>query len=683
MATGDPLLQIIDLKTWFKTDEGLVKAVDGVSFRVDHGETLAVVGESGSGKSVTSLSVMRLIPSPPGRIAGGKILFEGEDLVRKTESQMRRIRGNDISMVFQEPMTSLNPVYSVGDQIAETIVLHQNKSSRQATKLAVEMLELVGIPEPGRRRKNYPHQMSGGMRQRVMIAMALACSPKLLIADEPTTALDVTIQAQILDLMRRLQREIGMSILYITHDLGVVAELADRVVVMYAGRTVEEAGVDALYSHPKMPYTLGLLHSIPRVDKAAERQERLNVIPGNVPDPLRLPRGCSFHPRCAYATGACRKAVPPLEDSGGGHVVRCLRWREVQEAIQAPAGEHTGPGPAAAGLRTAADRSKPPGGEDLLVASGLRKHFPILGGIFSREVARVQAVQGISITIKAGEVVGLVGESGSGKTTAGRTVIRLLELASGSVTFNGIDLTRLTRGQMRKHRKEMQIIFQDPFASLNPRMTVGDIVAEGLLVHKLARGRDRQERVAYLLERVGLSREHMHRYPHEFSGGQRQRIGIARALAVEPKFIVADEPVSALDVSVQAQVINLLQDLKEEFGLTLLFIAHDLAVVEYISDRVIVMYLGKIMEIAPAKELYANPVHPYTEALLSAIPIPDPTLKRERLILQGDIPSPINPPSGCVFRTRCPLAIDECATVEPPLELVAPDHLKACIRRPG
>jgi oligopeptide/dipeptide ABC transporter ATP-binding protein len=332
MAEADRLLEVNDLRTYFDTDEGTVKAVDGVSFHLDKGETLAVVGESGSGKSVTSLSVMRLIPTPPGRIAAGQILFEGQDLVRKNEREMRRIRGNDISMIFQEPMTSLNPVYTVGDQIAEAIVLHQGKTKRQAMKMAAEMLDLVGIPEPGKRVRNYPHQMSGGMRQRVMIAMALSCGPKLLIADEPTTALDVTIQAQILDLMKQLQREIGMSILFITHDLGVVAEVADRVVVMYAGRAVEEAGVKDIFARPQMPYTLGLMNSIPRVDKAAEHQQRLEAIPGNVPNPLYLPEGCSFHPRCRFMQDKCKEQVPPLENTGDGHMVRCVRWDEISLA---------------------------------------------------------------------------------------------------------------------------------------------------------------------------------------------------------------------------------------------------------------------------------------------------------------------------------------------------------------
>ena len=330
MADKERILEVNDLKTYFGTDEGTVKAVDGVTFHIDRGETLAVVGESGSGKSVTSLSIMRLIASPPGRIAGGEMLFEGQDLVKKSESQMRKIRGNDISMIFQEPMTSLNPVYTVGDQIAEAIQLHQHKSRKQAMKLATEMLDLVGIPEPGKRVHNYPHQMSGGMRQRVMIAMALSCGPKLLIADEPTTALDVTIQAQILDLMRQLQREIGMSILFITHDLGVVAEIADRVVVMYAGRAVEEGSVQDIFAKPQMPYTLGLMNSIPRVDKAAEHQDRLEAIPGNVPNPLYLPPGCSFHPRCAFVEDKCKESIPPLEDTGGGHMVRCIRWNELE-----------------------------------------------------------------------------------------------------------------------------------------------------------------------------------------------------------------------------------------------------------------------------------------------------------------------------------------------------------------
>ena len=672
MARDERLLEVRNLKTYFDTEAGVVKAVDGVSFHITRGETLAVVGESGSGKSVMSLSIMQL--AQPGRFAGGQILLQGEDLLKKTEREMRRIRGNDVSMIFQEPMTSLNPVFTIGDQIAETISLHQRQSRSRAMRLAIEMLELVGIPEPARRATTYPHQMSGGMRQRAMIAMALSCGPKLLIADEPTTALDVTIQAQILDLMRKLQNDIGMSILFITHDLGVVAEVADRVVVMYAGQAVEEASVEAVFARPRMPYTIGLLESVPRVDRIAARQERLRGIPGNVPDSLALPQGCPFHPRCRFAFDACRLEQPQLEDTGGGHMSRCLRWNDLGPQAERIA-------PIVARGAVSARRSAEP--TRLLVeVKNLRAYFPIRGGVFSRVVANVKAVQDISFSVAEGEVLGLVGKSGSGKTTAGRVIVGLIAPTSGEVLFEGADVTTATRTRQRELKKEMQIIFQDPFASLDPRMTVGQTIGEALDIHRLARGKAKRERVAGLLERVGMSPDHMRRYPHEFSGGQRQRIGIARALAVQPKFIVADEPVSALDVSIQAQVVNLLQDLKDELGLTLLFIAHDLGVVEYLSDRVVVMYLGKIMEIAPAKQLYGNPVHPYTEALLSGVPIPDPTIRRKRILLQGDIPSPINPPSGCVFRTRCPIAVPDCARVVPPLEEVAPGHLKACIRRP-
>jgi peptide/nickel transport system ATP-binding protein len=669
MAKTERLLEVQDLKTYFDTEAGPVKAVDGVSFHLDRGETLAVVGESGSGKSVMSMSIMQLIAQPPGRFAGGKVIFQGEDLLQKNERAMRRIRGNDISMIFQEPMTSLNPVFTIGDQIAETIILHQGKSRPQAMRAAIEMLELVGIPEPARRAQSFPHQMSGGMRQRAMIAMALSCGPKLLIADEPTTALDVTIQAQILDLMRKLQKETNMSMLFITHDLGVVAEIADRVLVMYAGQAVEEASVDAIFAAPKMPYTLGLIDSVPRVDKAALHQQRLRAIPGNVPNPAALPAGCAFNPRCRYVVDRCKVEAPPLEDTGGGHMARCWRWNDLSVVAA-----------------TVPVAQKPPrkgiaAGKPLVEVKDLRAYFPVRGGVFSRVVANVKAVQDVSFTVHEGEVVGLVGESGSGKTTAGRAILHLVEPTGGEIRFKGRDITKASKAEQRELSKEMQIIFQDPFASLNPRITIGDAIGEALDIHRLAKGKARRARIVDLLERVGMSADHMHRYPHEFSGGQRQRIGIARALAVDPKFIIADEPVSALDVSIQAQVVNLLQDLKEELGLTLLFIAHDLSVVEYFSDRVIVMYLGKIMEVAPAKELYANPIHPYTEALLSGVPIPDPKLKRQRILLKGEIPSPIKPPSGCVFRTRCALAVPDCAQIVPPLEEARQGHFKACIRR--
>lgn len=546
--SNDRILDIRNLKVYFDTDDGVVKAVDDISFHINRGETLAVVGESGSGKSVTSLATMRLVASPPGRIAGGEILFQGEDLLKKSEREMRRIRGNDISMIFQEPMTSLNPVYTVGDQIAEAIVLHQKKTKAQAMKQAVEMLELVELPEPQKRVKYYPHQMSGGQRQRVMIAMALSCNPKLLIADEPTTALDVIIQAQILDLMKKLQDEIGASVMFITHDLGVVAEIADRVIVMQHGKIVEQGTAKKVFTEPEHPYTIRLLGAVPRIDESK-----------------------------------------PAPDA------------KIEK-------------------------------ENLLEVRNLRKWFPIKGGVLNRTVGHVKAVNDISFDIKRGEVLGLVGESGSGKTTAGRAILRLIEPTGGQVIFDGTDVTKLPAAEMRAYRRRMQIIFQDPYASLNPRMSIGDILSEPLVIHKLFKNKkERDQRVAELLETVQLDPAMASRYPHEFSGGQRQRVGIARALAVEPDFIVADECVSALDVSIQADVLELIKDLRERLGLTLLFISHDLAVVEDVSDRVAVMYHGDIVEISDAHTIYRNPQDDYTKALLSAVPIPDPNIERIRV----------------------------------------------------
>lgn len=546
--SNDRILDIRNLQVYFDTDDGVVKAVDDISFHINRGETLAVVGESGSGKSVTSLATMRLVASPPGRIAGGEILFQGEDLLKKSEREMRRIRGNDISMIFQEPMTSLNPVYTVGDQIAEAIVLHQKKTKAQAMKQAVEMLELVELPEPHKRVKYYPHQMSGGQRQRVMIAMALSCNPQLLIADEPTTALDVIIQAQILDLIKKLQTEIGASVMFITHDLGVVAEIADRVIVMQHGKIVEQGTAKQVFDEAQHPYTIRLLGAVPRIDE-----------------------------------------MKPAPDA------------KIEK-------------------------------ENLLEVKNLRKWFPIKGGVFNRTVGHVKAVNDISFDIRRGEVLGLVGESGSGKTTAGRAILRLIEPTGGQVIFDGADVTKLPANEMRQYRRRMQIIFQDPYASLNPRMSIGDILAEPLVIHKLFKTKkERDQRVAELLETVQLDPGMASRYPHEFSGGQRQRVGIARALAVEPDFIVADECVSALDVSIQADVLELIKDLRERLGLTLLFISHDLAVVEDVSDRVAVMYHGDIVEISDAHTIYRNPQDDYTKALLSAVPIPDPNIERIRV----------------------------------------------------
>ena len=557
-------------------------------------------------------------------------------------------------MVFQDPMCALNPVYRVGDQITEMIRAHRKISKREAQSQAVELLRSVGIPNPDRRVRHYPHEFSGGMRQRVMIAMALALEPDVLIADEPTTALDVTIQAQILQLIDRLNRERDLAVILITHDLGVVADVADRVLVMYAGQVVEDATLDEIFYEPKHPYTWGLLGSLARLDQP--RTARLTQIPGAPPSLLSPPSGCRFAPRCSHVFDECTE-LPPLEPrTGGMHLDRC--WLDATEKAQPMAK-----------------------GDPLLEVTDLVKHFPIKSGIVvDREVARVRAVDGVSLTLHEGETLGLVGESGCGKSTLCRAILQLTTPTSGSVRFAGQELVGRSRRDLRSQRRQMQMIFQDPFASLNPRKRVGQIVGDPLELHGLARGAELKRRVQELLDRVGLAAEHYNRFPHEFSGGQRQRIGIARALALRPKLIVADEPVSALDVSVQAQIINLLEDVQDEFGLSYLFVAHDLGVVRHVSDRIAVMYLGKIVENSGADELYDKPIHPYTNALLSAVPIPDPkrNAARERLVLEGDVPSPIDPPPGCHFHTRCPWATDVCTTDEPALLDHRPAHLAAC-----
>jgi peptide/nickel transport system ATP-binding protein len=677
---SENLLEVSGLRTHFFTDSGTVKAVDGVDFRVRANETLGMVGESGCGKSVTSLSIMRLIASP-GRIVEGRILFRGEDLLKKSSREMRAIRGNKISMIFQEPMTSLNPVHTIGEQIAEAVIQHQRMDKREAMRKAEQMLELVGIPSPAQRAREHPHQLSGGMRQRVMIAMALSCNPSLLIADEPTTALDVTIQAQILQLMRSLKNELGASLMIITHDLGVIAEMADNVVVLYAGKVVEYADVHRLFSEPLHPYAMELLESIPRITDQPGR--KLYPIEGSIPDLLKLPTGCSFHPRCRFAVSHCRLQEPPLEFLGDGRQVRCWMYHAERTSLFPSTG-------AGRERRAAAEPSAgppEPRGERpgvILEVTGLIKHFPITGGVFRRVIGHVKAVDGVSFTIRKGETLGMVGESGCGKTTTGRLLLRLLEPTLGEVSFEGRRLFSLSRQEMREQRRDMQIIFQDPFASLNPRMTVGDIIAEAFIIHGEKGGRALRDRVVGLLEIVGLQPDHAKRYPHQFSGGQRQRIGIARAIGLNPRLIVCDEPVSALDVSIQAQIINLLEDLQDRLGLTYLFIAHNLSVVKHIADRVAVMYLGRIVEMSDTLNVFDSPQHPYTEALLSAVPVPDPRLERRRIVLQGDVPSPSNPPPGCHFHTRCLYAFDRCRVEAPALLDVGGDHLVSChLRAPA
>ena len=515
------------------------------------------------------------------------------------------------------------------------------------------MLDRVGIPEPARRAKDYPHAFSGGMRQRAMIAMALSCDPKLLIADEPTTALDVTIQAQILELIKGLQRDFEMAVLFVTHDLGVVADICNRVIVMYAGQVVERAGVDELFERPRHPYAEGLLESMPQV---AELGRPLTVIPGQVPRPEEFPVGCRFAPRCRHAIEACREPDLALTPVGSG-AARCARVDELDLA-----GSRWRPVEVGSKAVRAADDAAP-----LLAVSDLAKEFPVHSGVLRRVIGRVRAVDGVDFEIGNGETLGLVGESGSGKSTVARLVLRLVEPTRGEVRLGGHDVVKLSPSALRGVRRDMQIVFQDPYSSLDPRATIAESIGEPLEVHLGLHGRARDERVAELLEQVGLGRHLVRRFPYEFSGGQRQRIAIARALALDPKLVICDEPVSSLDVSTQSQVINLLRDLQDQRGLSYLFIAHDLSVVRHISNRIAVMYLGRIVESGDSEEVYARPRHPYTEALLSAIPVPQPTVQRtrRRIVLQGDVPSPLNPPSGCRFRTRCPYAMDICAEIDP------------------
>ena len=673
---GEWLLEVEDLHVHFVTTRGVIRAVEGISYQVRAGEVVALVGESGCGKSVSSLAIMRLLAKPAGRIVRGRVLFQGRNLLELDDEQMREIRGRDIAMIFQEPMTSLNPVLSIGFQIMEPLLIHLGMSESQARSRAIELLKMVGIPDAQRRLDQYPHQFSGGMRQRVMIAIGLACNPKLLIADEPTTALDVTIQAQILKLMKDLSRDLGIALVVITHNLGVVARYADRVNVMYSARIAEQGTARDIFARPLHPYTAGLLRSVPRLDQP--RGLKLETIDGMPPNLLDPPIGCRFAPRCPARLEACVAAPPPLVEIEPDHFSACLRADEMARVGATGLGlQSANPRPP---MPKTLDRSEP-----LLKVEDLRTYFEVAAGVrvFAPTRAVVRAVDGLSFEIFRGETVGLVGESGCGKTTVGRTLLRLEEPTAGRVVFDGADVTHSTGSQLKAYRRHIQVIFQDPYSSLNPRMTIGQIIAEPMLVYKLQPDRRRaRQRVAELLTQVGLFEYMAERYPHELSGGQRQRVGIARALALQPSFIVCDEPVSALDVSIQAQIINLLEELQREFSLTYLFIAHDLAVVRHISDRVIVMYLGKVMEIADRDALYSDPLHPYTKALLDAVPIPDPALeaRREYRVLGGEVPSPLNPPRGCVFHTRCPLASAECTAEVPALREVRPRHFAACIK---
>ncbi|PIE23485.1 MAG: glutathione ABC transporter ATP-binding protein [Planctomycetota bacterium] len=646
-GSDEILLELDGLQVEFRTEDGVVRAVRGLSYSLRRGETLGVVGESGSGKSVSHMALLGLLP-PNARIDAEQLQVQDQDLLASSESMFRKIRGRKIAMVFQDPMTALNPFLTLGTQIGEMLHLHRGLRGRKKREAAVQALAEVGIPDPELRVEQYPHEFSGGMRQRAMIAMMLAGDPEILIADEPTTALDVTVQAQILELLHGLQERRGMSIVLITHDLGVVAAYAHRVLVMYAGRIVEMAGCRELFARPSHPYTRGLLGSIPRLDQEGAT---LQPIGGQPPDLANLPSGCPFRERCSFVEPRCAEEDPQLREIGDGtpHQISCH--------LELPSFALTS--------SDAARRLRGVDTAPLLELRDLKVQFP------GRSPGRpIRAVDGVDFTIHQGETLGLVGESGCGKSTTARALVGLAPVQQGEARIGGEDVFGRRGKRLLALRRRVQMVFQDPFASLDPRMTVRSILSEPLEIHRLARGKDKLLRCTELMLQVGLDPRFLNRYPHEFSGGQRQRIGIARALALDPELLLLDEPVSALDVSIQAQVLELLEELRERRGLSYLFIAHDLSVVRHLCDRVAVMYLGRIVETAPAKQLFATPRHPYTQALLSAVPVPDPVVEaeRKRVLLPGDPPSPDRDPAGCAFAARCPLATEQCRQETPQLE---------------
>ncbi|MDE2585493.1 MAG: dipeptide ABC transporter ATP-binding protein [Betaproteobacteria bacterium] len=689
------LLSVRHLQAGFVAGRRVLTAVDGISFDVAAGETFALLGESGCGKSATALALLRLLPSA-GRILGGEVWLGSEEVLALPEMRMRDLRGRAAAMIFQEPATSLNPVLTVGRQIGESLARHRNLVGEVARREAVALLTAVGIADPARRLDEYPFQLSGGMKQRVMIAIALAGEPRLLIADEPTTALDVTIQAQILDLLAKLQAERGMGMLLITHDLGVVARSAHRVGVMYAGEIVETADRNTFFRTPRHPYTQKLFAALPDM---AQRGGVLATIPGQVPSLAAMPTGCRFAPRCPHAWELCREMSPDWTELGAGHRVRC-HWVAAQESESGEAAKAAPLAPAAEGAMLAAPPAPSqaeiavPGAdaagarqsipsEPLLAVTDLKVHFPIRKGILQRTVGHVKAVDGVTLPLPRGRTLALVGESGCGKTTVGKSLLRLIP-GEGSVRLDGRELLTLTPAALRPLRRRMQMVFQDPFASLNPRLTVGDIIAEGMSAlgvvgQKRGGEGERGAAVAALLEQVGLPAEAALRYPHEFSGGQRQRIAIARALAVQPELLVCDEPTSALDVSVQAQILNLLRSLQADLGLAYLFITHNFAVVEYLAHEVAVMYLGRIVEQGPVAAVLRDAKHPYTRALLSAVPSPRPEAVSQVVIrLPGETPSPAKPPAGCHFHPRCPQAMEVCRSRYPDVTQQGEGHQVRC-----
>ncbi len=667
--------EIKGLQVSFKGTNGYNVAIDGIDFYADQGEIVCVVGESGSGKSVTQLAALQLISSPPGRIDGGSVLLEGTDLLsmKADSSTLSNIRGGKIGMIFQEPMTSLDPVHTIGEQIGEAVALHHSQYTKaEIEKRVLELLENVGITDARARMQCYPHQFSGGMRQRIMIAIALAGDPKVIVADEPTTALDVTTQAQILDLLERIAREQGTALIIITHNLGIVAKYADRIYVMYAGNMVEKGKVEDIFAHPAHPYTMGLLKSVPRLDDPRDR--RLIPIEGTPLDLSKRPAGCPFAQRCPFADGACEKA--DMHDFrvafGQEHETACI-YTAAQLEEKKREKEQT---------EETISREKILG-EDMVHVNALTVSYEVRSSIFKKKRQYADVLTGISFQVRKGETLGIVGESGCGKTTIAKSIMQLIPEAKGEIWVDGKCLSHLKGEALRKERRNIQMIFQDPYSSLDPRMTIGEMIGEPLKIHGLVKDEKAYEaRVKELMELVGLNTSWQERYAYEFSGGQRQRVGIARALAADPKVIVCDEPISALDVSIQAQIINLLEKLQRELGLTYLFIAHDLAVVKHISDSIAVMYLGEIVEMAPCEELYDHPMHPYTQALLSAIPIPDPEVEksRERIVMHGEVPGIMNRPKGCAFADRCPYALPACKEEKNYYTKVTENHIVACQR---
>jgi peptide/nickel transport system ATP-binding protein len=656
-----PLLRLEDLRTEIDGGASIVRPVDGVSFHISPGETLGIVGESGCGKSMTAYSIMGLLPTG-GSIASGKITFQGRDISQLSSDQLRDIRGNEIGIVFQDPMTSLNPTMTIFNQVAEPLRLHRKSmAAAEIRARVIETLRLVGIPHAEERLNSYPHELSGGLRQRVCIAIALVCQPKLLIADEPTTALDVTIQSQILELIDDLRRRLNMAVILVTHDLGVVASHTDRVAVMYAGQIIEQATTRELFAGARHRYTEGLFAALP--EKAGGRDRELFTIPGRPPDLSNPPTGCRFAPRCRYATDICRAEVPREEAASATHSFRCFHVVEQ--------------GAAAAGLNPQVEGPDVGPSEVLVDVRNVVRDFRFGGGLFSGEGMRVSAVAGVSFQIRAGETFGLVGESGCGKSTISRIVAALDRPTSGSVTIGGEDLFALNRQNLRRRRRNVHLMFQDPTASMDPRMRVQQILREPFEIQGVGDRRERDRRILDLLDQVGLASSMADRYPHELSGGQRQRLALARSLALEPSVIIADEPVSALDVSIQAQILNLMRGLQRRKNLTFLFVSHDLSVVRYMSDTIGVMYLGKLVEVGPAEDVYVRPQHPYTKGLISSAPRADGASK-DSFVIKGELASAFNPPTGCRFRTRCPIAQEICTRLEPPLDHAGGRQRVAC-----